>query len=963
MVIGSSVYSFTIILLAFLVGIAIGSAVMSSMMHRIRNPVLVLAFCKLYVGLMAVMNFLVMDDLPFWFARLVVRNMESYHEHIGTVQFFMFCIAALAIIPVTIGMGAGFPLTIKIATSGHDRVGRDVGNIYAINTVGCIIGSFGSAFIFVPGLSMLAYQYVSDFHHGFGLQYAVYLSLFMNFAMAFSLVLVSPKRPELNPIKYVLAPLIPAWYAVVLLFVPQWNLAHMTLGNFRLSVGRSATDPDQVGSPNMEFYFDGMSTTVSVERWGRHLALKNNGKVDASNGEDMSTQIMVAGFPLVFHPEGPEGLDLAVIGFGSGTTLGSASQFPVNRIDIIELEPSISGPRSERHWTRAEWERASEAERQPFLDTVEFRRERAGARFFREINHDPWSVPWVNVINNDGRNYLASTTRRYDVVISEPSNPWITGVSDLFTIDHFHTASQALAPGGIFCQWVQLYELSPENIQAVFRAIAAVYPYMIVFAAEDLSSDTVILASYDPIPFDLARVEAAMSTTVRDGETTVRTELARAGVHEPFDVFARVIFASREEVLAYSSQPTVGGRRCAVGHEDQSRMHLEPIDHHNRGVCIGPDGVGGEGQCDTDADCRGDGVRCLVGPMMGVCQDGQTVCTEDAQCRGTGEEAVDAQCQICAVELNTDDNSRIEFNAPRDLIGFEAHENTVSRFYSPEWPYGRLCRDPSRPEACLLRNMGEGVEAAARFADLGLSLLGAGKVDEARRFIEHSATLGRNDRSNLAAEVYQLLLDDSREPPPTFGRPEPPASVSEETRRAIATLYDQVTQSIEGQQWQQALGSFERLPSGMLQAAGPDLAYMAAYVLYRNATASPQQDPRFSREAGRILHDVERLDEQYLRDHPDILYYLGRCYVLENAFNEARRYMTRFVELRAGAAPTDEERPEAGVTNGDGVSDKDVHPAADRSVPLTEEAPEPPAPASASAPRPAEPAADPVAAE
>ncbi len=553
-------------------------------------------------------------------------------------------------------------------------------------------------------------------------------------------------------------------------------------------------------------------------------------------------------------------------------------------------------------------------------------------------------MPCKNIINNDGRNYLASTTRQYDVIISEPSNPWITGVSDLFTIDHFRAASQALAPHGIFCQWVQLYELSPENIQAVFRAMAAVFPYMMVFAAEDLSSDTVILLSYDPIPFDYERVRQAMATTVREGENTVATELERAGVHSPFDLFSRVILASREEVLAYSSQPTVSGRGCAEGFEDQSQFHLEPIYTHNRGICIGADGVGGAGQCDDDGDCEGDGVRCLVGPMMGVCQDGLTQCTDDAQCRDVGEEAVDARCQICAVELNTDDNSRIEFNAPRDLIGFQAHENTVSRFYSPEWPYGRLCRDPSDEANCRLRNMGEGAAAASNYADLGLSLLGCGKLEEARRLIEHSTSFGRSERSNIAAEVYQLLLDDSSEPAPTFGRPDPPAQVSDEMRAAVRTMYEQVSEAIEHEQWQNALGAFERLPSGMLQAAGPDLAFMAAYVLYKNATSSERRDPRFSREAARILTDLGRLDEDYVRAHPETFYYLGRCYVLENAFNEARRFMTRYVELRTAApAATDEARPEAGVSNGDGVSDKDEQPdyGSERSVPPSEADAEP----------------------
>ena len=230
-------------------------------------------------------------------------------------------------------------------------------------------------------------------------------------------------------------------------------------------MGEDATDPSRIAEPDLVFYFDGMSTTVSVERWGRHLALKNNGKVDASNGEDMSTQIMVAGYPLLFHPDGPEGLRLVNIGFGSGTTLGTAAQFPVEpdrhrRARALDLRVRLD---------RAEGPRAR-SDGSTSGGSVPAR----GSSPRSTTTRGP--IPGCNVINNDGRNYLASTTRRYDIIISEPSNPWITGVSDLFTVDHFRAASQALAPHGIFCQWVQLYELSPENIQAVFRAIAGRLP-------------------------------------------------------------------------------------------------------------------------------------------------------------------------------------------------------------------------------------------------------------------------------------------------------------------------------------------------------------------------------------------------------------------------------------------------------------------------------------------------------
>src|SRR5690606_40836586 len=107
----------------------------------------------------------------------------------------------------------------------------------------------------------------------------------------------------------------------------------------------------------------------------------------------------------------------------------------------------------------------------------------------------------LEVINDDGRNYLAATQRQYDVIISEPSNPWITGVSDLFTVDHWRITKQRLRPGGIYCQWVQLYELSPQNIKTIYRTFASQFEHVVVLSADATSSDTVMLGSDEPITF------------------------------------------------------------------------------------------------------------------------------------------------------------------------------------------------------------------------------------------------------------------------------------------------------------------------------------------------------------------------------------------------------------------------------------------------------------------------------
>lgn len=148
--------------------------------------------------------------------------------------------------------------------------------------------------------------------------------------------------------------------------------------------------------PQLLYYKDGTATTVSVEQWGKTTALKNNGKVDASNGDDMGTQIMVGLMPLLFHPTAlrtpPR---VAVVGYGSESPWSAVTQFPIGHADVIELEPAV----------------------------VE-----AGDRFFAQVSHLPSQNPQVQVLIGDGRNFATQSQSKYDVIVSEPSNPWITGV-------------------------------------------------------------------------------------------------------------------------------------------------------------------------------------------------------------------------------------------------------------------------------------------------------------------------------------------------------------------------------------------------------------------------------------------------------------------------------------------------------------------------------------------------------
>lgn len=552
MVIGSSVYSFALVLLAFLVGLAAGAAVFSHHGRRFANPVAALAVVELCIAAAAMGNYLYMDDLPELFARLVTANIGAYEDHVGLVQFAMFGIAALAVLPATFFMGATFPLTIRVATSDLGRLGRDVGGVYALNTLGAIVGSFLSAFLFVP--------LFSRWFGGAGMQATFFLSIGIYAAIGAGLLLVSRLG---RAVRALAAAATVAAAALFFLLAPAWDAASMTIGVFRLSLAENALDEESWGAPDVKYYHDGVTTTVSIELWGRHFALKNNGKVDASNGDDMPTQIVVAAYPLLFHPRGPGGLEVAVIGFGSGVTVGSALQFPVRHVDTVELESAVVAASVVFGAVDGE-----PADPEFAVNHLVYRRPDDPA--YRHGDPDTWVIDdRLRIFNNDGRNFLASTDKRYDVIISEPSNPWITGVANMFTAESFASSAAALAPGGVFGQWVQLYELSPENIKVIFRTFASVFPHVALLAAEDLSSDTVLLGSFEPLSFDLARIGRAME------DPKVASELERAYLLSPTDVTARVLLVDREELVAYTDgDADSGGGPLPINTDDNALIEF-----------------------------------------------------------------------------------------------------------------------------------------------------------------------------------------------------------------------------------------------------------------------------------------------------------------------------------------------------------------------------------------------------
>ncbi|MFO0727195.1 MAG: fused MFS/spermidine synthase [Myxococcota bacterium] len=492
-VIGASTYAFTLILCTFLIGLASGAAWMTRRIDRVKNPILGLAWAEVSVGILGVLGTIFVDKLP-----LILHSVaRSADATMSSVYFANFFISALVMLPATFALGTVMPLVVRaLAPTGADHAGPIVGRAYTLNTFGCILGSFAGGFVILPLI---------------GVQHGLWVAALTNVALGVGLAILRgrPEVPEGEGARQGRPTMIfvTAAAAVALVAVtPAWNVPAWTAGLFRYYLAKNVYYHGWDWRGKLLFHQDGIATTVTVEgaEDGVGVSLKVNGKVDASDIGDMPTQILSGLLPLLVHPEAQRVL---VIGFGSGVTSGAVLEAPVKKLDLVEIESAVL---------------------------------EASSRFFAHVNHEPRKDPRFSGIIDDGRNFLLTHDQPYDVIISEPSNPWMTGASSLFTKDFFEIAQRRLSSDGVFLQWLQLYELSGDNVNTLFSTFHSVFPYVVVFSPSPRSNDTLVLGAKHPIALDRENIARALA------DAKLGPELGRAEIHVPEDFFGLFLQGSAE---------------------------------------------------------------------------------------------------------------------------------------------------------------------------------------------------------------------------------------------------------------------------------------------------------------------------------------------------------------------------------------------------------------------------------
>ncbi len=456
LVVGGSAYAFSIMLLAFLIGLAggglVGGRLADAVLARRGHEAVValLAGAQVVVGLLAWATLFLFPELPF----LYVRLFDAWEAEVVPAAMWpvAFVVAGLVMIPPTVVMGASFPIAVRIVVRDPDALGGPVGRLYGANTLGSLLGAFAAGFVFVPLV---------------GLRGAVVAGVLVNAAAAVTLAWRLPTLRVAAPIGLAAGGLALAANVVQ----APWDPMMMTSGLYKYASSFDDHSREGIrrftkGTYELVSYEEGLGSVVTVvrNRETGNLWLANNGKVDASSVQDMPTQVLLAALPLLFV-EAPR--DVLVIGLASGATAGAAAMVPaVERLDVVEIEPAVA----------------------------------RAARLFGPYNRRVLDDPRTRLHLADGRQVLqVAPPASWDVVISEPPNPWITGVSNLFTREFFEIGRARVRPGGVWSQWVQTYALDPRDLRSLLATFASVWPHVALYVSPT-RNDLVLLGSERPLP-------------------------------------------------------------------------------------------------------------------------------------------------------------------------------------------------------------------------------------------------------------------------------------------------------------------------------------------------------------------------------------------------------------------------------------------------------------------------------
>jgi len=473
LILGGTVFSFTIILAIFLTGLGLGSSVGSLLARHVRSPRASLGWCQL--GLVAAIPFaahMITVELPFW----------KLNPDLAGSLFLIFSHdlvrSAVAILPATGLWGASFPLALAAAASKGQEPGHLAGGINAANTIGAIVGALLFGLVMVPAFGSSISQQVLAVVSGCS-------ALFLIGAHG-----AAESQEKLRKPRAIAAAVLVAGFALLMIqLVPP-------ISGQVIATGRRAHF-QEILSEDILFAGEGRTSSVAVVDYPstNERSIHVGGKTMASTiPEDMRLQRMMGHLPALIHPNPKTAL---VIGFGAGVTAGSLVVHPeIERIVICDFEPLMP---------------------------------EIGGKYFATANYDVVNDPRVEVIIDDARHFIATTQEKFDIITSDPLDPWMDGAAVLYTVEFYEYARKRLHPGGIVAQWLPLYETDEPSMKSELASFLEVFPEGTIWSSHiprNGGNDLVMIGQDGPMRIDVDQMTSRIQQNPRLAQSLADVDLS-----------------------------------------------------------------------------------------------------------------------------------------------------------------------------------------------------------------------------------------------------------------------------------------------------------------------------------------------------------------------------------------------------------------------------------------------------
>ncbi len=459
LVFGVSTYAFTLILGTFLLGLGLGAFALARLGRRGVTPGAAFALAQGGLALTVLGALAAVPAVPR--AVLLIRQIPEagfFEVLVGKAV-----LAVVLILPAAVFGGIGTPALLAALAAEPARSGRRVGDGYFANCAGTVAGALLTGFVAIPSLGTE------------GTLRAV--------AIGGALTGIAALAAAARGWRLRGGAIACAAAAAASFLVPVWPVSLFLNadagGRIPVSATRREFEERLRAFPyEVLFFREGREATVAIVQAPRYRSLIVNGHPDASDSDDMSTQLMLSVLPVGLHPD-PR--DVLVIGYGAGVSARAAARSPgVKRVDVVEIEPAV-------------------------LDA---------APLFGHVNGGVETDPRVRVVRDDARAFVGRTRQTWDVVVSEPSNPWRAGVAALYSADFYRDLKSRLKPGGLVAQWMHLYDLDAPTLRIVFRTLTSSFADVNVWWLDE--GNIVLLASDAPLVLRPERLRALLDGPFRE---------------------------------------------------------------------------------------------------------------------------------------------------------------------------------------------------------------------------------------------------------------------------------------------------------------------------------------------------------------------------------------------------------------------------------------------------------------